>query len=92
VTSSSYVICALRTDTSSPETVAGRLSGSRGFVHVPTGSASTTYYPHMDTMGVLTVDAATTVTIHAVCYRSTPTTSGTLAYRSLTATFQPDRF
>jgi hypothetical protein len=92
LSSSSYVVCALRTDTASPETADGRLPGSRQYVHVPTGSASTTYYPHIDSASVLAVDAARSVTIHAVCYRSTPTTSGALVYRSLAATYHPARF
>lgn len=92
MSSSSYVVCALRTDTASPETVDGRLPGSRQYVHVPTGSASTTYYPHIDAASVLAVDEAGSITIHAVCYRSTPTTSGALVYRSLAATYHPARF
>ncbi|MEZ5291700.1 MAG: hypothetical protein R2745_11485 [Vicinamibacterales bacterium] len=88
----SYVVCALKTDTSSVESPTNRIAGSRRFVPVLSHESSSAYYPHVDTRGVLPVAAAGPVTVYASCYRNSNPSSATLIYRSLTATFVPRRY
>ncbi|MGE0816736.1 MAG: hypothetical protein AB7O28_10155 [Vicinamibacterales bacterium] len=88
----SYVVCALKTDTSSVESATNRIAGSRRFVPVLSHESSSSYYPHVDTRGVLPVAAAGPVTVYASCYRNSNPSSATLIYRSLTATFVARRY
>jgi len=87
----SYVVCALKTDTGSPESSSGRLQGSRRFVPVLSGGETGTHYPHLDTMSILAVPAAGSYTINTVCYRNAASSSATMFYRSMTATYHSDR-
>jgi len=87
----SYVVCALKTDTNSPESATGRLTGSRRFVAVLSGEITGTHYPHIDTAGVLQVDTAGTTDLHLVCYRNSSSNSGSLIYRTLIATYHSQR-
>lgn len=87
----SYAVCALKTDETSPESATGRLRGSRRFVSVLSAAESGTHFPHIDTMGVLQVPDAGSYTVLAVCYRNAGSSSATLFYRSLTATYHSDR-
>jgi len=89
--STSYVVCALKTDEQSPESATGRLVGSRRFVPVLAYQDAVTHYPHVDTMGVLEVGSAGSYTINAVCYRKAGGAGATLHYRTLTATYHSDR-
>lgn len=88
----SYAVCALKTDSTSPEASPGRLPGSRRFVVVLSANGTATYYPHIDTKGVLPVATAGSYTINAVCYRNSNASSSALIYRTLTATYHSDRF
>jgi len=88
----SYAVCALKTDATSPESASARLTGSRRFVVVLAPNGTATYYPHIDTMGVLPVDTAGSYTINVVCYRNSNASSSSLFYRTLTATYHSDRF
>jgi hypothetical protein len=87
----SYVVCALKTDETSPESSTSRIRGSRRFVPVLSGEVSGTHYPHIDTMGVLQVPGAGSYTVHVVCYRNSGSNAATMFYRSLTATYHSDR-
>jgi hypothetical protein len=87
----SYTVCALKTNATSPESSTGRIQGSRRFVPVLSAEVSGTHYPHVDTMGVLSVDAAGSYTVNVVCYRNSGSNSATMFYRTLAVTYHSDR-
>jgi hypothetical protein len=88
----SYVVCAIKTNQTSPEATTGRVQGSRRFIVVLSGDISGSHYPHITTQGVYPVAAAGSVTFNTVCYRNTTSNSASMFYRSLTAEFHSDRY
>jgi len=88
----SYVVCAIKTDTTNPDLAPNRLVGSRRFISLLSDEASGTHFPHVAARGVHSVSAAGSVTFNALCYGVSNSTGAEARSRTLTAIFHANRY